>query len=445
MLTRILTLSVFALLTTLSACETKVEQNAHPVVIALETTATGKVPDFRYTTAGIIAPAVPASNKLPVDIYLDVTMSMKGFSRPQNTSFSSLLEGIEATVQNAAKSSDLRFFKYGRTVVPIARDTFVAARHRPLWEDKSFESKTDFAQAVDSTDPKRVSIFITDLFYSNSDANQVVNAIQDNCFKKGVEMGIMGLKSDYNGYVGDVQPAVKVVGNRPLYLLVFGSKANISMIFDAFRNQPYMEAGQALLLTHHPVQNFRLEALKAKDSKAINLSSARNQFQNQGNVFAFNWNPDKGSQATVDYTLHYDAEPYTLPITASNLKAHIFRKEGIGKGPAARDSVADAQTLTLQPGAVGAGKIAGKATVGLQMPEDGYAAYQVTWQYDNLGKIDLPNWIMANSTANFSQASPDADKLKTLALDNLVRNLAVSSATQFEPKYGRMYLVFIRK
>jgi len=81
----------------------------------------------------------------------------------------------------------------------------------------------------------------------------------------------------------------------------------------------------------------------------------------------------------------------------------------------------------------------------LTVPENGYVAYQLTWQYDNLGKIELPAWIAANSTANFSQASPQSDKLKTLGLDNFVRNLAVSSATQFEPKYGRMYLVFIRK
>lgn len=363
---------------------------------------------------------------------------MKGFSRPQTTNFSRLLDGIEAAVQNAAKSSDLRFFKYGRSVAHIDRATFVAARHsQVLWEDKGFRSETDFAQAVDSTDPGRVSIFITDLFYSNADANKVVSAIQEKCFKNGVEMGLMGLKSDYDGYVADVQPPVKVVGDRPLYLLVFGSKANISLILSAFKNQPYVQADQALLLTRYPVKNFTMTATKARESKSINVSSSRNQFADLGNVFAFNWNPDKGVQATVDYAISYVPEPYALPINADNIKAHIFRKD-----KAAKDSVADDQSLTLLTSKVGPGKIEGKAQTSLKLEEGGYSAYQVTWQYDNLGKVELPAWITANSTQDFRKGS---DENKTLGLDNFVRSLAVSSATQLEPKYGRMYLVFIRK
>lgn len=396
--------------------------------------------DFHYSTADIVAPVSQAapSSRLPVDIYLDATYSMQGFARPEATNFSRLLDGIEATVQNAAKSSDLRFFKYGRSVAPLERAAFVAARNNPaLWNDKDFRSETNFAQAVDSTDPGRVSIFITDLFYSNADANKVVAAIQDKCFKNGVELGLLGLKSKFDGYVADVQPPVKVVGDRPLYLLVFGSKANISLIFSAFKNQPYVQANQALMLTRYPVKSFAVTATKTKDSKAINISSARNQFADLGNVFAFNWNPEKGAEATINYAISYVPEPYALPINADNIKAHIFRKD-----KAAKDSLTDDQSLTLLPSKVGPSKIEGKAQTALKLAEDGYSAYQVTWQYDNLGKVELPGWITANSTQDFRKGS---DENKTLGLDNFVRSLAVSSATQLEPKYGRMYLVFIRK
>ncbi len=363
---------------------------------------------------------------------------MQGFARPEATNFSRLLDGIESTVQSAAKSSDIRFFKYGRSVAPLERAAFVAARNNPaLWNDKDFRSETNFAQAVDSTNPGRVSIFITDLFYSNADANKVVAAIQDKCFKNGVEMGLLGLSSKFDGYVADVQPPVKVVGDRPLYLLVFGSKANINLIFSAFKNQPYVQANQALLLTRYPVKSFTVTAAKARDSKSINVSSARNKFADLGNVFAFSWNPEKEGQATVDYTVNYVPEPYALLINADNIKAHIFRKD-----KAARDSVSDDQSLTLLSTKVGSGKIEGKAQANLKLEEDGYSAYQVTWQYDNLGKVELPAWITANSTQDFRKGS---DENKTLGLDNFVRSLAVSSATQLEPKYGRMYLVFIRK
>ncbi len=398
----------------------------------------GEVPDFHYSSADIISPPTPASTNLPADIYLDATLSMKGFAQPQNTNFSQLLEDLESAVQNVTKRADTRFFKYGKSVAPLKRADFVAARHnQALWENKGFASETDFAQAVDSTDPGRVSIFITDLFYSNADANKVVAAISEKCFRSGVEMGLMGLKSAFDGYVCDVQPCVKVTGDRPLYLVVFGSKTNINLIFSAFRNQTYAQANQMLLLTRYPVKNFTVTATKDKDSKAINISSARKQFTDASNVFAFGWNPDKGNTANVNYTITNEPEPYALPISAENLKAQIFRKDG-GKV----DSVADEQSIQLRNVSVAPDKIAGQAQVNLKLPEKSHVAYQLTWQYDNLGRVTLPGWVTANSTQDFRQGN---DENKTLGLDNFVRSLAVSAATQFEPQYGKLYLVFVRK
>ncbi|WP_210466848.1 hypothetical protein [Rufibacter roseolus] len=398
-------------------------------------------PDFHYYFSDVVGSSSSGSkagSRLPVDIYLDATYSMQGFAQPQATTFSRLLGGIEAVVQNAAKSSEIKFYKYGRSVAPLERDAFVAARNSPsLWDDKGFRSETNFAQAVDSVDPSRVSIFITDLFYSNADANKVVAAIQDKCFKNGVEVGLLGLKSEFNGYVADVQPPVKVNGERPLYLLVFGSKANIGLIFSAFRNQPYVKADQALLLTRYPIKSFTAEAKKAKESKSINVSSIRKQFADIGNIYAFNWNPDKGSKATIEYTVNFKLEPYALPVNPQNVKARIYRKDN-----AAKDSLVDEQSLNLEVLKADPAKFTGKATVNLDLKEGDFSAYQIVWEYDNLGKIQLPNWVTDNSTQDFRQGS---NENKTLELETLVRSLVVNSATQFEPKYGKMYLVFGRK
>src|SRR5688572_2921535 len=68
-------------------------------------------PDFHYSSSDIVAPhsSDVSASRLPVDIYLDATYSMQGFAQSQPTNFSKLLGGIEAAVQNAAKSSDIRF------------------------------------------------------------------------------------------------------------------------------------------------------------------------------------------------------------------------------------------------------------------------------------------------------------------------------------------------
>src|SRR4028118_376472 len=84
--------------------------------------------EWNLTKTEITGDRHGSTEKLSVDIYLDVTTSMKGFVSQNATDYSRLLEDIEAICQNVWKNTDIKYFKYGRTLVPISRCDFVSGK-----------------------------------------------------------------------------------------------------------------------------------------------------------------------------------------------------------------------------------------------------------------------------------------------------------------------------
>ncbi|MEJ7769037.1 MAG: hypothetical protein WKF89_14565, partial [Chitinophagaceae bacterium] len=244
--------------------------------------------EWNFSKSEITGNRLPNSEKLSVDIYLDVTTSMKGFVSQQATDYSRLLEDIEATCQNVWKNTDIKFYKFGRTVAPISRNEFVSGKTSPdIYSDPQLSTQTNFAEAVKKTNPKRVSILITDFFYNNNDVNLVVSSIKNFAFQKGVEAGVIGLNSLFNGVVGDVHPPVSVKGSRPLYVLVFGDKQNITQFFNTLKNKPYIKSNQYLLITDRPTESFEVSVTKDRKNKTVNKQSMKEEWKKQGTVSNF--------------------------------------------------------------------------------------------------------------------------------------------------------------
>src|ERR1043165_3524767 len=80
-----------------------------------------KQPDinWNYDKNEIVSSKSSNTDKLNVDLYLDVTTSMKGFTSTSATNFSALLDDVEAVCQKIWKNSDVRRFKYGAYVKDV--------------------------------------------------------------------------------------------------------------------------------------------------------------------------------------------------------------------------------------------------------------------------------------------------------------------------------------
>ena len=410
--------------------------------LAILTVSCTQAPDVKWdfskneiTGAG----KTPVSDKLNVDVYLDVTTSMKGFVSPATTNYSRLLDDIEATCNNVWKSTDMKYYKYGRSVQPISREDFTSGKTSPvMYADPVLSTQTNFAEAVKKTDPKRVSILITDLFYKNSDVNLVVSAIKDYCFKKKVEAGLISLNSPFTGIVGDVVPYVNVKnGTRPLYVLVFGDKQNIDLFFKTMKNKPYIASTQFLLITNHPTESYEVSLVKDKKNRTVNKQSLPSAWKkaDYGTVFSFTMKT-KATEALFNLDLKLNTNPNIPIFKERNLKLQVFEKTAGQK-----DSISANDKVSIENM-----KLTGNRLTGNIMLKNGEGAgkygYLVYLTLDNTVPQQMPKWVLDKNTNTYAQG---VNEDKTLNLDKLLTDVSSNHTTAVQPKLAKFYINIIKK
>ena len=381
----------------------------------------------------------PLSDKLNVDVYLDVTTSMKGFVSPGTTNYSRLLDDIEATCTNVWKSTDMKYYKYGRSVAAISREDFTSGKTSPvMYSDPVLSTQTNFAEAVKKTDPKRVSILITDLFYKNSDVNLVVGAIKDYCFKKKVEAGLISLNSSFNGIVGDVFPFVNVKnGTRPLYVLVFGDKQNIDLLFKTLKNKPYIASTQFLLIANRPTESYEVSLVKDKKCKTVNKQSLPSEWKKKdyGTIFSFTMKT-KESDAVFNLDLKLNTNPNIPLFKENNLKLMVFEKSSGQK-----DSIPANDKVSIENMKLTGNRITGniKLKNGEAAGKYGYLVYVTL---DNTVPQLMPKWVLDKNTNVYAQG---VNEDKTLNLDKLLTDISSNHTTFIQPKLAKFYINIIKK
>ncbi len=411
------------------------KRNYYPVIafffLVISCTADKKADvQWNYGKTEITGDAAASTEKLEVDIYLDATTSMKGFVSNTTTDYSRMLDDIESTCQNVWKNTDIRYFKFGRQVDSIGRSEFVAAKTSPaMYSDPQLSTQTNFAEAVEKTDAKRVSIFITDFFYNNNDVNLVVRSFKKS-FQNGADVGIAGFSSAFDGVVADVKPAVRVNGPRPAYVLIFGDRQNINLFFNILKSKPYINQNQFLLLTGKPSVNFEVNVTKDKSSKSVNKYATKEQLQNYGTVYTFRMKPaDKDALFNAEVKLSPAA--YTFPYTEKNIKAYAFKKTGGDK-----DSVAAGDEIKLTGATFSKGVY--KANVALENTgKEGLYSYAVYLVLDNVATPVMPDWVNDVSADTYGQGT---NENKTLNLHRLLTDIATNQLTDVQPKLAKFYL-----
>jgi hypothetical protein len=378
--------------------------------------------------------------KLNVDIYLDVTGSMEGFVGASETNnFGRMLDDIESICQNTWKKTDIKYYKYGSRVDTIQRAEFVFAKNeKSIFKGNNINNKTDFKNAIQNTDTKRVSIFITDLFYSNNDVNSVVAAIKERTIKNGIEIGVVGLSSDFDGCVGDLGPGVDcapVKAPRQIFALIFGDKTNINLLFKSLKNKPYITGNQFLLFGNNPTTDFKVKVEKDRKSKSVNKSVLpEKDWERYETIYAFTMKErDKEALLHLEITLQLENN---IPVfNEKNLKTMVLKKSSSSKDSVAADDVVKFSNLKFS---------GNKLTADIELHNidpEGIYSYAVYLGLDNTIPLSMPGWVK-----NMSTNSIDGVKVgKTLNLEKLLTDIAISHLTTREPKIAKFYIYVEKK
>ena len=226
----------------------------------------------------------PISDKLVARIYFDATLSMQGFVVPGSTHYTRICPALESMIVSGWQDETVRFFRFGERVEPINRSTYLQSGYENFYEEEDIFGKTyiekvieneaqfvnpDIGQIRAPEDPEEIDandtpeeapvlantegqlvVIVTDLFQDDSDITQLIGHVKDKYIKKGVDVGLFGLRSQFDGTVYDIGSGEgsslryrSTPGNpetfRPFYLLVLGRHADITHYFDRLKvNNP---------------------------------------------------------------------------------------------------------------------------------------------------------------------------------------------------------------
>lgn len=182
-------------------------------------------------------------NNFELDIFLDATLSMQGFITENNYSYyRQTLPLLESAAIGGSRASKVNYYKFGSVIETIVERNQLEADKKSFYSDSKYNSKTLIENVIDRADTNHLTVLLTDLFQNNADINQLSEKIKNKFILNNFAVGILAVKSQYNGRVYDVgtnnysfgyTSTSDPVTFRPFYIIIFGPHADIAAYFDS--------------------------------------------------------------------------------------------------------------------------------------------------------------------------------------------------------------------
>lgn len=230
------------------------------------------------------------SDKLVAHIYFDASLSMQGFVKPGSTDYTRMCPYLESVIVSGWTDGRADFFQFGERVEPIDRDAYLNVISVNFYGKKNINRETFIQKIIDhegqsvsngmevsnipekltevvpsmeevnqSQKESRLVVIVTDLFQANSDINLLVNQLKERFIKNDLEVGLFGIRSEFNGRVYDLGIDPRSIeydsgpdskNFRPFYLLVLGRHADIAHYFDRLKASGFPEAHTIIFSKH---------------------------------------------------------------------------------------------------------------------------------------------------------------------------------------------------
>ncbi len=231
----------------------------------------------------------PVSETLKVDLFFDATLSMEGFVKTQSSSYyQQTVHLLERGVIEGWKGGQVAFHKFGDEIAPLPGRQYLDAAKPTFYTDAKYNKKTYIERVIDRAELDHLTVIVTDLFQDNADVNQLSEKLKQKFFANGLAVGVLGIRSQYQGTVYDVgadnytfayTSREKPETGRPFYLLAFGSHANIAHYFDTLQRSGInaFPEKQVLILSHFlTAQPAPFTSAKLKTADRISEISSSN-------------------------------------------------------------------------------------------------------------------------------------------------------------------------
>ena len=437
------------------------------------------IPDFKPDpdiTPGDI------SDRLVARIYFDATLSMQGFVVPGSTHYTRICRDLESVIVSGWTDGKADFYRFGERVESIDRNLYLNVAHTDFYENENIYRETFIQKIIEHEDqfvsdqmevsstpeepteievsstPEELTeidtpmeetheykeeenplvVIVTDLFQDRGDINLLVTQLKEKYIKNGLEIGLFGLRSQFDGTVYDTGigqaplPYRSDPNNpetfRPFYLLVLGRHADIAYYFDRLKvNNP---DAKTIIFSRYLVSRL----VSFEDATTIELERLNPLDQNP-RLKRFRIVGDS-DPAEISAKLKYVPLPHAMFFDSNAFKVSISAKDKRIGETKENPEAAECLEVTSKLNEDG-----NELSVVFSLdPEDLQPAtylYEVTLSPD-VEAYQTPRWC-----SDWDMGA-ERNGAKTLNLVNFVRDLSQVSARMHHPKIAQFHC-YIKK
>lgn len=385
-----------------------------------------------YSFADIIGKPGGQNESVNVELYLDATVSMAGFVSARNSTLLPLIRDLESAAQTGWKAVSVRYFKFGAAVVEAKRDHFIQGMGTTaFFKEKGVSERTNIDAVLAKSDPSRLTLVVTDLFQHAGDVNAVVNALKDNLIAKDVPVGLLPVLSDFDGTVYDAsvppypyRSTADPATHRAFYLLMFGSRHDMTRLVDVIGAKPYIDRNKFLMLSPQVTRSQVATLVRPSVSKNLVVRAADDLGPNE-----FFLDLRDGADASLAIDTNIETLEASAPLKRDRLEMRVVRA---GAGDVITTDIMLDGPLVLNGGS------SVRIPIKLHLAEPaGIYRYQIDLRTPTLNAFDLPAWV---ATLNSMNPSPSFEPNKTLNLTPFVQGLVQASTSAHQSPAARIFL-----
>ena len=283
------------------------------------------------------------SDSLVARLYFDATLSMQGFVVPGSTHYTRICPYLESVIVSGWRDETVDFFRFGERVELIERDTYLQVGDESFYQtdigiktyiEKVIENENPLVNASEEAKDDQLVVIVTDLFQDNGDINRLLPELKEKCIKKGFDVGLFGLRSQFDGTVYDIGIGEgsslryrSTSGNpetfRPFYLLVLGKHADIAHYFNKLITSGFSEAETIIfsrylvgsLLSFGDAQIEKLENL-VKDTIVKKSDSRLKEYRIR----------KRNEPSKISAKMKYELLPHVMPFDSNTFESSVIVK-----------------------------------------------------------------------------------------------------------------------
>ncbi|WP_054469237.1 hypothetical protein [Planktothricoides sp. SR001] len=299
-------------------------------------------------TTGELENQASTSVSITPIVQIDGTPSMQGFVNIPDSRYIRTLRLLDmATTTAFSQSQPPRYYRFGINRTRLSKETSTRIAQSPWFYDGSSESFLDAridkaVEPIDDTPVNEVYIVVTDLYQQEGEMTAVLNSLKTNYLDKEYAVGILGVRSEFDGIVYDVgltneyfdytTTPNKPETFHPFYVMVLGTYENVASYFDRLKQASQSDGlnfsdDQFVIFYHRLVEQPSLLNIES-DILESNLAGIERQVTiNDGNVMLLVQNErnierlmfkntDSAEQwQDIQYEFAHNPLPYVLSVS----------------------------------------------------------------------------------------------------------------------------------